>query len=355
MKRIVFACAALIFLLSSCSDIGFSIRYGAKTEPVLPPQSQEIKGAPVAPPKEAVKQTEPSPVTREPEETPNVDEAIEISDESLGEGGASLIPDLSVTQGISAGGEADNSLAAFGHYISKNEERYRAFIEAYPDMALTKALALVNVNADYGYYKNITQIADPAELLVFCNKNFQLPADYIPEGLRNIAGYSIMLTDTAATAFEDMAAAVKAELGLKLIAISAYRSFDYQKALFARYAKADGEGVAETYSARAGHSEHQTGLTVDLLHMWPSTGSLRRENFQNTEQYAWMLEHAHEYGFILRYPENDVSVTGYLFEPWHWRYIGVEDATRMHEAEITTFEEYTGTFYRGTTPVTEAG
>ncbi len=347
MKRILCIFAVLALLLSSCSDTPFTIRYGG----ITPPQSQDIGAKPSAPPEKQV--PSPSPV----DEEPNVDDAIENTDESLAGEDVTMIPDFSVATNITANEEPVNELAAYGHYIPENEERYRAFIASYPDMAETKALALVNVNADYGYYNNITEIENPADLLVFCNKNFQLPSDFVPQGLRQLTGYELKMAEAAATAYENMVKAVKEELGLQLIAVSAYRSFDYQKALFARYAKADGEKVAETYSARAGHSEHQTGLTIDLLHMWPRTGSLRRENFQNTEQYAWMLEHAHEYGYILRYPEGDESVTGYLFEPWHWRYIGVEDATQMHEAGITTFEEYIGTYYGfpGSVPVAEAG
>ncbi|MDR1693120.1 MAG: M15 family metallopeptidase [Oscillospiraceae bacterium] len=351
MKRTKLVCAALaaVLLLSSCSHLKLVIRYAGSKAAEL------TEGHPAPPAASAPSPDAPVP---SPEETPNVDAAIEGADESLGGEDIPLISDLSVAGGISAPPEPkeEDSLAVYAHYKPEFQERYRRFLRSYPDMTETTALALVNVNADYGYYKGITQIQDPDGLLVFCNKNYQLPAGFAPENLRAISGYELLMTDEAATAFEDMRAAVKKDLGKQLIAISAYRSFSYQKALFARYARADGIEVADTYSARAGHSEHQTGLTIDLLHTWPKNGSLRNANFQDTEQYAWMLDHAHEYGFILRYPETEESVTGYRFEPWHWRYIGADDASKMHEEGIATFEEYIGTYYRlEGTAIAEAG
>lgn len=267
-------------------------------------------------------------------------------DESPDEGDTLLIQDFSVAQ-IEAAAEAIEPVSEFleyAHYIEENEERYHAFIAAFPELAVTTSLALVNINADYGYYNNINVTGSPDALLVLCNKNFRLPEWYEPESLRRIRGTSLKMTDEAAAAFEAMKDALREEMRLSLTAVSAYRAYTYQKSLYNRYVARDGVEIVDTYSARAGHSEHQTGQAVDILHR-SSSGSLRSANFQNTEQYAWMLENAHHFGFILRYPEGHESVTGYRFEPWHWRYIGSEDATRMHQAGITTFEEYIGTYY----------
>lgn len=274
-------------------------------------------------------------------EEPDVTKSLTYADESLGDD-IMNIRDFSVT-GSAKPSAPVSVFLEYTHYLGNNEERYQAFVAAFPDLPMTSAIALVNINADYGYYNNITEIERPEERLVLCNKNFQLPTEYEPEDLRKIEGFSVKMTDEAASAFEAMRAALREELGLPLIAVSGYRSYNYQKTLYSRYAARDGVSVADTYSARAGHSEHQTGLAVDILHRYAS-GSLRSAGFQNTAQYAWMLSHAHEYGFILRYREGYESITGYRFEPWHWRYIGPEDATRMFEGGYNTFEEYMGTY-----------
>jgi LAS superfamily LD-carboxypeptidase LdcB len=287
--------------------------------------------------------------------TPDVDEALRNADESLGESGGNLIADLSISPGGAEPTEPGTELMEYPHYIEQNSARYLSFLSVFPDLSVTASLALVNVNADYGYYNGITAIGEPDSKLVLCNKNFQLPTDFVPQNLRAVAGTPYLMEDEAAAAFESMKKDVKDELGLPLVMLSGYRDYSYQKALYARYAKADGAETADTYSARAGHSEHQTGLAVDFLHK-SSSGSLRAAGFQNTAQYAWLQVHAHEYGYILRYPEGYESVTGYRFEPWHWRYIGVEDATRMVEEGFATFEEYIGTFYiPGDATVREAG
>jgi D-alanyl-D-alanine carboxypeptidase len=240
--------------------------------------------------------------------------------------------------------DPDDILLSFPHYVSDNDARYRSFIAAYPDMPVTRSLALVNIGADYGFYNNISGIENPSDLLALCNKNWQLPEDYVPANLRVIADTRFRMTNEAATAFERMRAKMYDDTGLELVVVSTYRSFKYQTDLHARYANSDPN--ADSYSARAGHSEHQTGLAIDMLHTSPS-GSLRSANFQKTGQYEWMVANAHKYGFILRYPKGYESVTGYVFEPWHWRYIGVEDATRMVNSGIKTFDEYIGTYYYG--------
>lgn len=340
MKRVLIALyGALIVLLSSCSEplLSLPLTYADQTEredgiflQSATTQQDSIK-------KESVKTPSVSP-------TPDISEAIENADESLPGGDNTPIIDLSVPHDGSGETPPDDELAVYDHYIKTNDARYHSFLTAFPNLSIATSLALVNVNADYGYYKTVTMIEDPDDLLVLCNKNYQLPSDFVPENLRGVAGTSYKMTDEAATAFEQMKKAIKDELGLTLTVLSGYRDYSYQKALYSRYASADGVEVADTYSARAGHSEHQTGLAVDFLHKSPST-SLRAANFQNTAQYAWLQAHAHEYGFILRYPEGYESITGYRFEPWHWRYIGVDDATCMDDEGIMTFEEYIGTYY----------
>ena len=235
----------------------------------------------------------------------------------------------------------DDDLSFQGHYITQNDSRYRAYMAANSWCGARMAIALVNVGADYDFYSNIQSIANIDSLLALCNKNHRLPNDYVPDGLRAVGGSKETLRADAAGDYERMAAAMLADLGLELHIVSGYRGYKSQGGVYARYANRDGYAVADMYSARAGHSEHQLGLAIDITHKAPS-GGLRRLRFEETPQYAWLLKHAHEYGFILRYPDGWTPVTGYIYEPWHWRYIGPEHAARYHEGGCSVLEEYLG-------------
>ena len=111
------------------------------------------------------------------------------------------------------------------------------------------------------------------------------------------------------------------------------RAFTNIKNLYEKYVQRDGKALADTYSARPGHSEHQTGLTIDVV--------IDEEYFKNTAEFRWLQKNAHKYGFILRYPEKADYITGYMFEPWHYRYVGVDAATEIYNLGITFDEYYT--------------
>jgi len=176
-----------------------------------------------------------------------------------------------------------------------------------------------------------------ARLLLVVNKKHPLPADYNP--------YNGSTTDNNADGSGLMPAADKAKT--KLITamqhagfaisnnISGFRAYPYQKALYDNYVSSQGKEQADTFSARPGYSEHQSGLAFDLL---GTDGQLPT----NDAMYEWLQQHAHEYGFIIRYPRGESNITGYEGEEWHMRYIGVENATEMFNKKITTLEEFTG-------------
>ena len=124
------------------------------------------------------------------------------------------------------------------------------------------------------------------------------------------------------------------EEGYNIRAVSTYRSYSYQTNLYNNYVSQDGVEEADKYSARAGFSEHQTGLAVDV-----DNRETDFNNFENTKEFNWMLENAHKYGFILRYPKGKEFITGYMYEPWHFRYVGVEIATYIYQNNLT-YEEY---------------
>ena len=141
----------------------------------------------------------------------------------------------------------------------------------------------------------------------------------------------------ARAAFEEMAAEALLS-DYELVAFSTYRSFDYQRQLYERYVNNDGQEEADRYSARPGYSEHQTGLAFDIGEKHFEQ-HFARVSFGETEAGKWLAANAHKYGFILRYPEGKEKITGYMYEPWHFRYVGKELASKIYEAN-TTLEEY---------------
>lgn len=187
------------------------------------------------------------------------------------------------------------------------------------------------------------QLRDPRSLSVLVNKLRPLdPIDWVPEdlvmpeGLENPSGHPVRAA--VAAALQVMAAAAS-ESGVPFQLVSGYRSFELQRSLFAGYAASDGVAAAETYSARPGHSEHQTGLAVDLD---DGAGHEFTSAFGETAAGLWLREHCADYGFILRYEQGEQPVVGYIYEPWHFRYVGTEISRDMRELGIINYEEYVG-------------
>ncbi len=158
----------------------------------------------------------------------------------------------------------------------------------------------------------------------------------MPEGVEN--EFSQPLREPAARAIAQLVQDARAA-GLQLRIISAYRPYATQVALYNSYVARDGQAAADTYSARPGHSEHQTGLAVDLDDF---AGCYLNTCFAQTPAGAWVAENAAAYGFVIRYPEGQEGVTGFMFEPWHLRYVGVELAAEMRATGTTTLEEFFG-------------
>lgn len=125
------------------------------------------------------------------------------------------------------------------------------------------------------------------------------------------------------------------EQDIKLIINSSYRNYQNQENTYNELKKTYGTNRADNQAARPGHSEHETGLAFDIF----TPGNTTTSNFEESNAYAWLKEHAQEFGFIERYPKGKEYLTGYNFESWHWRYVGVDIATKIKEEEIT-FDEY---------------
>lgn len=199
-------------------------------------------------------------------------------------------------------------------------------------------VTFVNAYLDKDYYSNDIPLSkDKASKLdVIVNKYYKLDKDYEPEDLTVInskfASGTQKLRKEAADKFEEMASDMLKE-NLKIYAGSTYRSYSYQEGLYNRYVKKDGFKEAETYSARAGYSEHQLGLAVDIVNgKWNYLS-------EGDKEYTWLINNSYKYGFILRYPHESEYITGYVFEDWHFRYLGIELATKVYESKLT-YDEY---------------
>ena len=192
---------------------------------------------------------------------------------------------------------------------------------------------------------DVAALTDPASTAVLVNKQYGLPETYDPQDLvyPNVSFTfsekieKRMMRKVAAEALEKMFAGAKQD-GIYLAGVSAYRSYERQTEVFNSYVKRDGEVKASTYSAYPGHSEHETGLAIDVS---GSDGKCAAEDcFGGTKEAKWIADHAAEYGFIVRYPEGKEAITGYKYEPWHIRYVGTEIAENIAKRGITLEEYY---------------
>lgn len=203
-------------------------------------------------------------------------------------------------------------------------------------------VAIVNVGANKDWYTDIKDSDLGKENKVLVNKFYKLPSDYIHDNLVDVsylyAYGNQKVTQEVYDQFLEMWHEANRD-GVKLIIESAYRSYDVQNNLYNRYTRDFGKKYADSFSARPGHSEHQTGLAIDVTTNEPFDSSEDENAFENTNAFKWLQENAHKYGFILRYPKGKTYLTGYSYESWHYRYVGVEVATKIYELDIT-FDEY---------------
>ncbi|MCR8641125.1 D-alanyl-D-alanine carboxypeptidase family protein [Paenibacillus sp. N1-5-1-14] len=190
-----------------------------------------------------------------------------------------------------------------------------------------------------------TGAKDPQAITVLVNKQNALPDNYAPKDLvypdvRFTFNEKIekrMMRKEAAGALEAMFAGAKKD-GINLAGVSAYRSHQTQTALFNRYVKKDGEAKAKMYSAVPGHSEHETGLAIDVS---GSDGKCAAEDcFGDTKEAKWLADQAYKYGFIIRYPKGKEAITGYQYEPWHLRYVGKGLAADIQKNGLTLEEVF---------------
>lgn len=222
-------------------------------------------------------------------------------------------------------------------------DRYVLYKEKHPEMPNKQVIKDVNMNLDKEFYNNPTPAKNLNKETILVNKYYYLEKNYVPNNLETIstrfALSNMKLVKEAKDAFEEMASAAKKE-NLNIIAMSTYRSYDYQVNLYNKYVRTDGKEAADTYSGRPGHSEHQTGLAVDVYN-----GKVNYTSFEKTKEFIWMSNNASDYGFILRFPKDKETETGYTYESWHYRYVGKDIAKYIKEHDIS-FEEYYATIIK---------
>ena len=231
----------------------------------------------------------------------------------------------------------EKSCKKLSYYKKENLTRYKSYKKKNNNLSIEDIVTRVNLNLDYSFYTHTKKASNLNTDTILVNKYFYLGNDYIPDNLEDISNkYSrsgMKLVSSAKENFEEMA---KAALNDKknIIAMSSYRSYEYQVNLYDKYVTNDGVDAADTYSARPGFSEHQTGLCVDIY-----DGELDYTNFEKSDSYKWMQDNSYKYGFILRFPKGKEDITGYQYESWHYRYVGKEAAKYIHDNDIT-FDEY---------------
>lgn len=222
-------------------------------------------------------------------------------------------------------------LVKSNYFILANLDKYLSNEQSSPD----KTIAYVNAGLYRSYYQDMVATDTNKDTLMLVNKYNYLISSYVPKDLETIdanysRGVNNKLRHVAKVAFEKMAAAAKLN-NIIIFNQSAYRSYQSQVTIYNRSVASYGVEESDKTSARPGNSEHQTGLTLDINSV--------DNSFKNTSEYQWLIKNSYKYGFILRYPENKEEITGYAYEPWHYRYVGLDAASKINEEGIT-FDEY---------------
>lgn len=229
-----------------------------------------------------------------------------------------------------------NTIINLSYFKEDNLDRYLKYLNT-STKDLETSITYVNIGLDNDYYTNVINIDNQDDLAVLVNKYHKLSNDYVPSDLEKInskyqwLGRSNELRKDAREAFEKMCEAATKD-NIYIYAGSGYRSYQTQLYLYNTYVKRDGFKAAETYSARASYSEHQTGLAMDIAN---KSGFISK----NDKEYDWLVKNSYKYGFILRYPEGKENITGYMYEEWHYRYLGTALAKEVYDSGLT-YDEY---------------
>ena len=224
------------------------------------------------------------------------------------------------------------------YYLNKNFEKYIQYKEYHEDTSYEDVIAIVNVHANAGWYNESYETNINDGFLIIVNKFYHLDKSYERTDLQNINLAYAYANNSAAEIviekFKQMRDDIEEEMNVHLMVNSSYRSYEDQEEIYNEFKKVSLK-YADSYAARPGYSEHQTGLAIDITSLEHPTAN----EFKESEEYKWLKENCHKYGFVLRYPEGKEHITGYNTESWHFRYVGEEAATQIYKENIT-FDEY---------------
>lgn len=221
------------------------------------------------------------------------------------------------------------------YFKEENFDRYKAYFNGNYE----KTILYVNIGLDKEDYTDV-KIDDTFSNTMIVNKYNRVSENFVPLDLTKISDacsvdYDNYLSKDAAVAFEEMCIAAKKD-GYKILANSTYRTYKDQQDTWDKYLNLYGQSYNDRYVTKTGFSEHHTGLAVDVK-------SANSNVFKQSKEYNWMVENSYKYGFIHRYQESKVEITGIASEAWHFRYVGVDVATYMYENNLC-FEEYYAMF-----------
>lgn len=252
---------------------------------------------------------------------PNLLDGVVVEDNSKEEITATIKGEYNIEEE----GEYLLSYTAKDSSGNETEKEFKITVKNNPNVKISKSTKGYTIKNYYG----VTYV----DGVVIANKTYSLPSNFAPNNLVTINGY-IKVVDYVKDAFLSLSSDAKA-IGLNIYASSGYRSYSNQKYIYENYVSMDGKENADRYSARAGYSEHQTGLAIDVNTIDMS--------FDNTSESVWLRENAYKYGFIIRYPKGKEEITGYMYEPWHIRYVGKELSNKLYkDGSYITLEEYYG-------------
>lgn len=226
------------------------------------------------------------------------------------------------------------------YFLEKYLYEYLDYKKENKKTSNTDVVAIVNVRANKEWYdpKTVRETDLNKGNLILVNKFNYLKNDYEPSDITSLdLSYSYdnnRVSKETSDAYLEMAKAAKKD-NISLMANSSFRTYDRQEAVYKEFYYSKGVSYADKYAARAGYSEHQTGLAIDIFTSGRSTTS----DFDTSDAFKWLQTNAHKYGFILRYPKDKEYLTGYNYESWHYRYLGVETATKVYESGLT-YDEY---------------
>ena len=230
------------------------------------------------------------------------------------------------------------------YFIEKNLKKYLKYKET-GKKSINDTIAIVNVGANNDWYTHTKKSNIKLKELMLTNKFYYLDKSYNSNNMVKVSntysyGNNQMLTNDTFEAFKKMWKDAKEE-NLTLIINSSFRSYEDQEEVYEFYKSTKGEEDADLIAAHPGFSEHQTGMAIDI-----QTYKSSAKTFENFDEFKWLEKNAYKYGFILRYPKDKEDITGYDYESWHWRYVGLDVAKYIQENKIT-FDEYYAYFIEG--------